>query len=125
MSAGSTTDLLQPGWTETTKRINGLNLHIVEAGDPDAPLLVLLHGFPEFWWAWRHQITPLAAAGYHVVVPDMRGYNTSDAPQEVAAYELDTLAADVIGIADAYGADRFHLVSHDWGAVISWWVAAR
>ena len=58
MSAGSTTDLLQPGWTETTKRINGLNLHIVEAGDPGAPLLVLLHGFPEFWWAWRHQITP-------------------------------------------------------------------
>ena len=125
MSAGSTTDLLQPGWTETTKRINGLNLHTVEAGDPGAPLLVLLHGFPEFWWAWRHQITPLAEAGYHVVVPDMRGYNTSDAPQEVAAYELDTLAADVIGIADAYGADRFHLVSHDWGAVISWWVAAR
>jgi pimeloyl-ACP methyl ester carboxylesterase len=124
MTAAGSGDLLQPGWRESTRTINGLNLHIVEAGDAGDPLLVLLHGFPEFWWAWRHQITPLAQAGYHVVVPDMRGYNTSDAPQEVAAYELDTLAADVIGIADAFGAERFDLVSHDWGAVISWWVAA-
>ena len=86
---------------------------------------MLLHGFPEFWWAWRHQITPLAAAGYHVVVPDMRGYNTSEAPQALAAYALNTLAADVVAIGDAYGAERFHLVAHDWGAVIGWWVAAR
>ena len=100
------------------------DLHIGEAGEPGRPLVVLLHGFPEFWWAWRHQITPLAQAGFHVVVPDMRGYNLSDAPQEVSAYALDTLAADVVGIADAFGADRFHLVGHDWGAVIGWWVAA-
>ncbi len=125
MSAASTTDLLRPGWTESTKRINGVALHIVEAGDPGAPLLLLLHGFPEFWWAWRHQITPLAEAGYHVVVPDMRGYNTSDKPQEVAAYTLDILAADVVALADAFGAERFHLVGHDWGAVIGWWVAAN
>ena len=117
--------LLQPGWRETTRIVNGLSLHIVEAGEDDKPLLVLLHGFPEFWWAWRHQITPLAEAGYHVVVPDMRGYNESEAPQDVAAYALDVLAADVVAIADAFGAQRFHLVGHDWGAVIGWWVAAH
>ncbi len=117
--------LLQAGWRETEKIVNGVKLHVVEAGKADDPLVVLLHGFPEFWWAWRHQITPLAEAGYHVVVPDMRGYNTSDAPQEVAAYMLDMLAADVVAIADAFGGHRFHLVGHDWGAVIGWWVAAR
>ena len=117
-------DLLQPGWTESTKAVNGVDLHVVEAGDPADPLLILLHGFPEFWWAWRKQITPLAAAGYHVIVPDMRGYNESSAPQEVAAYHLDILAADVVALADAYGADRFHLVGHDWGAIVTWWTAA-
>ena len=118
-------NLLQPGWREVNRSINGLSLHLVEAGIPGNPLLILLHGFPEFWWAWRHQITPLVDAGYHVVVPDMRGYNTSDAPQDVSAYQLDTLAADVVAIADAFGADRFDMVGHDWGAVIGWWVAAR
>lgn len=117
--------LLRPGWRESVRTVNGLALHVVEAGEPGDPLLILLHGFPEFWWAWRHQITPLAKAGYHVVVPDMRGYNMSDAPQGVAAYALDVLAADVVAIADAYQAERFHLVGHDWGAVIGWWVAAR
>lgn len=117
--------LLQSGWRETNRTINGLSLHVVEAGRAGDPLLLLLHGFPEFWWAWRHQITPLAQAGFHVVVPDMRGYNESEAPQEVSAYALDTLAADVIALADAYGAERFRLVGHDWGAVIGWWVSAR
>jgi len=117
--------LLQPGWRETTRKINGLSFHLVEAGEPGQPLVILLHGFPEFWWAWRHQITPLAEAGYHVVVPDQRGYNTTEAPQDVAAYAIDFLAADVVAIADAYGAGRFHLVGHDWGAVIGWWVAAK
>jgi pimeloyl-ACP methyl ester carboxylesterase len=117
--------LLQPGWREGVRTVNGLDLHVVEAGDPGDPLLILLHGFPEFWWAWRHQITPLADAGYHVVVPDQRGYNLSDKPDGLSAYTLDILAADVVGIADAFGAARFHLVGHDWGAVIGWWVAAR
>jgi pimeloyl-ACP methyl ester carboxylesterase len=116
--------LLQPGWRASTRVIDGLAIHMVEAGDAGNPLVILLHGFPEFWWAWRHQITPLAAAGYHVVAPDMRGYNTSDAPREVAAYTLDILAADIAALADACGAQRFYLVGHDWGAVIGWWVAA-
>ena len=117
--------LLRAGWRECTRTVAGLDLHVVEAGRPGDPLLILLHGFPEFWWAWRHQITPLAEAGYHVVVPDMRGYNTSDKPQEVSAYTLDILAADVVALASVCGAGRFHLVGHDWGAVIGWWVAAQ
>src|ERR1700712_1219392 len=107
--------LLQPGWTEGVRQVNGLSLHVVEAGPVDGPLLILLHGFPEFWWAWRNQITPLAEQGYHVVAPDMRGYNESEAPQEIAAYHLDTLVADVIALADGYGAGRFRLVGQDWG----------
>lgn len=117
--------LLQPGWRESARTVNGMTLHVVEAGEPGNPLLVLLHGFPEFWWAWRHQITPLAEAGYHVVVPDQRGYNRSDRPQDISAYHADTLAADVAALADTFGADRFDLVGHDWGAVITWWVAAN
>ncbi|WP_294393935.1 alpha/beta hydrolase [uncultured Sphingomonas sp.] len=117
--------LLQHGWREATRTVNGVNLHVVEAGEVGRPLLILLHGFPEFWWSWRHQITPLAEAGYHVVVPDMRGYNRSDAPQDVSAYTIDILAGDVVALAEAFGADRVHLVGHDWGAVIGWWVAAR
>jgi pimeloyl-ACP methyl ester carboxylesterase len=119
------TYLLQPGWRETMMPVNGVDLHVVDAGSPGAPLLVLLHGFPEFWWAWRKQITPLAEAGYHVVVPDMRGYNGSSAPADVSAYTLDILAADVVALAAAFGRDSFHLVGHDWGAAIAWWTAAH
>ncbi len=117
--------LLRPGWREGHRSVNNVNLHVVEAGPEDGPLLVLLHGFPEFWWGWRHQISPFADAGYHVVVPDMRGYNTSETPTDVSDYVLDTLTADVVALADSFGAARFDLVAHDWGAVISWWVVAH
>lgn len=116
--------LLKPGWRESRRSAQGLNLHVVEAGDEGAPLVMLLHGFPEFWWAWRKQIAPLAAAGYHVVVPDLRGYNLSDAPKGVEHYRLDLLVADVLALADSYGSERFDLVGHDWGSLITWWVAA-
>lgn len=117
--------LLQPGWRESVRSINGVDLHVVECGDDGAPVLVLLHGFPEFWWGWRHQITALAEAGHHVVVPDQRGYNTSSAPQRVDAYRLDVLAQDVLALADAFGAERIDLVGHDWGAVVAWEFAGR
>ena len=122
---GTSASLLQAGWSETTRQVHGVSLHVVEAGRPDGPLLILVHGFPEFWWAWRHQITPLADAGFHVIAPDMRGYNESEAPQEVSAYDLNILAADVVALADAFGSETFHLVGHDWGAVIGWWVTAK
>lgn len=106
------------------RTVNGVSLHVVEAGPEDGPLVILLHGFPEFWWGWRHQIEPLAAQGYHVIVPDMRGYNTSDIPEGIDAYRLETLTADVLALADSYGAERFRLVGHDWGGVIAWDLAA-
>ena len=80
-----TTSLLEPGWRESRETVNGLSIHVVEAGRRGDPLLLLLHGCPEFWWAWRKQITPFAEAGFHVVVPDLRGYNESDIPQDVSA----------------------------------------
>ncbi|GAB3699680.1 epoxide hydrolase EphM [Spirosoma flavus] len=116
--------LIEAGWESRRLQTNGLALHVVEAGPADGPLLILLHGFPEFWWAWRHQITTFAEQGYRVVVPDLRGYNSSDAPQHVADYRLDTLVNDVLALADLYRADRFYLVGHDWGGIIAWAVGA-
>lgn len=114
---------LQPKFSHV--RSNGISLHVAEAGPEDGPLLILLHGFPEFWYGWRHQIGPLAEAGYHVIAPDQRGYNLSDKPEGVDAYRLDELAADVIGLADHYGADRFFLAGHDWGSIAGWWTAQK
>ncbi|MGA0596929.1 alpha/beta fold hydrolase [Enterovirga sp. CN4-39] len=105
-------------------RVSGLDLHVVEAGPEDGPLVILLHGFPEFSYGWRHQVGPLAEAGFRVAVPDQRGYARSDKPAGIGAYRLPILGSDVIGLADAYGHDRFHLVGHDWGGIVAWWVAA-
>lgn len=102
---------------------NGVRLHTVQAGPEDGPLVVLLHGFPEFWYGWHDQITPLANAGCRVVVPDQRGYNLSDKPDDVSAYSLDELAADVVGLIEASGRESAHVVGHDWGAMVAWWVA--
>ena len=101
-----------------------MTLHVVEAGPADGPAVILLHGFPEFWFGWRHQIGALAAAGYRVVVPAARGYNTSDKPGGIEAYRGALLAGDVVGLADALGIDRFRLVGHDWGGVVAWTAAA-
>ena len=98
--------------------LSEVRLHYVEAGD--GPLVVLLHGFPEFWVSWRHQIPVLAAAGFRVVAPDMRGYNLSSRPTEVAAYDADRLAVDVRDLINERGADRALLAGHDWGAAVAW-----
>lgn len=104
-------------------KTNGITLHVVSAGPESGPLVVLLHGFPEFWYGWRAQIPALAAAGFRVLAPDQRGYNLSDKPKEVAAYRLDLLAKDIIGLIDAKQRDRVYLVGHDWGAMVAWWIA--
>ena len=101
---------------------NGVRLHAVEAGPEDGPLLILLHGFPEFWYGWRHQIGPLAEAGFRVLVPDQRGYNRSDKPPGLSAYRLATLALDVVGLIDAAGRERAAVAGHDWGGVVAWWL---
>jgi epoxide hydrolase 4 len=86
---------------------------------------MLLHGFPEFWYGWRHQIDALADAGFRVVAPDQRGYNKSDRPADVASYDLDFLAKDIIGLADALDLGQFQIVGHDWGASVGWWLATH
>lgn len=101
---------------------NGVKLHVVEAGPQDGPLVVLLHGFPEFWYSWRKQIEALAAQGFRVVAPDQRGYNLSDKPKGVASYAIDTLGADIAGLIDAYGGKKATVVGHDWGAAVAWWM---
>jgi pimeloyl-ACP methyl ester carboxylesterase len=104
---------------------NGIRLHVVQEGPADGRLLILLHGFPEFWYGWRKQIPHLAAAGYRVWAPDQRGYNLSDKPRGIAAYNLDALAADVVGLIDAAGQERASVVGHDWGGAVAWWAAAK
>ncbi|MCA9980278.1 MAG: alpha/beta fold hydrolase, partial [Anaerolineales bacterium] len=106
-------------------RTNGVTLHTVAAGPADGELVVLLHGFPEFWYGWREQIPFLVQQGYRVIAPDQRGYNLSDKPKDTAAYHLDKLAADVVGLLDAHGRERAYLVGHDWGAMVAWWAAAK
>jgi pimeloyl-ACP methyl ester carboxylesterase len=107
------------------RKVGDVTLHVAEAGPEDGRPVVLLHGFPEFWYGWRHQIDALAAAGYRVVAPDQRGYNLSDKPAGAAAYDIDSLARDVVGLADAIGEERLLLVGHDWGASVGWRVASH
>ena len=104
---------------------NHIRLHVMQAGPNDGPLVILLHGFPEFWYGWRHQIEPLVEAGFRVLVPDQRGYNLSEKPAGIDAYRIGTLARDVIGLIDAAGREKASLVGHDWGAAVAWYVASR
>ena len=103
--------------------INGIHLHLVECGDPQGEPLLLLHGFPEFWYGWHRQIDFLAEAGYRLLIPDQRGYHLSDKPAGARAYQIDTLAKDVIGILDARGIEKVLLIGHDWGGAVAWHVA--
>lgn len=111
----------QPAVQHREARVNGVRLHYVEAGS--GPLVLLLHGFPEFWYSWRHQLPALAEAGFLALAPDLRGYNLSDKPTGVNAYRLDKLLADVLGLIQQAGAERVALVGHDWGGVIAWHLA--
>jgi len=109
-----TTIELRDGYAE----IGDVRLHYVEAGE--GPLVVLLHGFPEFWYGWRRQIQPLAAAGFRVVAPDMRGYNLSSRPHDVSAYDTGPLVDDIRGLIRERGAESAMLVGHDWGGTVAW-----
>jgi epoxide hydrolase 4 len=101
---------------------NGVHLHVVTAGPEDGPLVLLLHGFPDFWYGFRRQITFLAERGFRVMAPDQRGYNESDKPRGVSAYRIQEMTADVLGLMDAAGRDKAHVVGHDWGGGVAWMV---
>ncbi|MEU5988636.1 alpha/beta hydrolase [Spirillospora sp. NPDC047418] len=111
--------------TEITHRFvqseSGLRMHVAEAGE--GPLVLLLHGFPECWYSWRHQLAALAGAGFHAVAPDQRGYARTGGPAETDQYSLLHLAGDAVGLIDALGADRAVVAGHDWGAPVAWAVA--
>ncbi|PKN92267.1 MAG: alpha/beta hydrolase [Chloroflexi bacterium HGW-Chloroflexi-6] len=113
-----------PAYEHTYLQINDqIRLHIVLAGPPQGKPVLLLHGFPEFWYGWRAQIMALAAKGYRVIAPDQRGYNLSSAPKDVASYAMENLSQDVIVLLDHYGIEKVFLVGHDWGAAVAWTVA--
>jgi pimeloyl-ACP methyl ester carboxylesterase len=110
---------------EVTFHNGAIQLHVIAAGPPDGPVAILLHGFPEFWYCWHKQIEPLAAAGFRVIVPDQRGYNTSSKPRGALPYALPELTSDVLAVADQLGQESIFLAGHDWGAAVAWSVALR
>jgi pimeloyl-ACP methyl ester carboxylesterase len=103
-----------------TVETNGVRLHTLEAGRRGDPLVILAHGFPELAYSWRHQIPVLAAAGYHVLAPDQRGYGRSSCPEAVDDYDIAALTADLVGLVDDVGAERAAIVGHDWGSIVAW-----
>lgn len=108
------------GVTERIVETNGVRLRTLEAGRRGDPLVVLAHGFPELAYSWRHQIPALAAAGFHVLAPDQRGYGGSSRPDAVEDYDIVALTGDLIGLLDDAEADRAAIIGHDWGAVVAW-----
>lgn len=119
VAPGSAAIRLPGPWTHREVSANGIRLHVVEHGD--GPLVVLLHGFPQFWWSWHHQLTGLAAAGFRAAAADLRGYGGSDKPPR--GYDLWTLAGDAAGLVRALGETRAHVVGHGWGGLVGWTVA--
>lgn len=120
---GATTPSPVPGVNFRMVETNGIKLRVAEsaqAQDKTLPLVVLVHGWPESWYSWRHQIPAITAAGYRVIVPDMRGYGGSDKPANIDAYDIKHLASDVVGLVDAYGADKAIIIGHDWGSIVTW-----
>jgi pimeloyl-ACP methyl ester carboxylesterase len=113
--------LIEGPWTHRDVTAGGLRFHIAECGPEDGPLVLLLHGFPQFWWAWRHQLQALGEAGFHAVAPDLRGYGASDKPPR--GYDMFTLSADVAGLVRALGAHDAYVVGHGYGGYLAWSVA--
>ena len=107
-------------WTHRSVTANGTRFHLASMGE--GPLVLLLHGFPEFWWTWRHQLVTLAEAGYRAVAVDLRGYGGSDKPPR--GYDLITAAADAAGLIRALGEANAAIVGHDWGGLAAWTLAA-
>lgn len=110
------------GFSDGYAEHDGIRIHYVEAGS--GPLVLMLHGFPQFWWLWRSQLTELGR-DHHAVAPDMRGYNLSSAPSGVEAYRMRNLLGDVRALVDELGGKPFTLVGHDWGGIVAWAFAIK
>ncbi|XP_074278998.1 epoxide hydrolase 2-like [Silene latifolia] len=101
-------------------QVNGINMHIATIGEPTKGTILFLHGFPELWYSWRHQLLALSAAGYRAVAPDLRGFGDTDVPSSVTAYSAFHVIGDLIALLDQLGVEQVFLVGHDWGAIIAW-----
>lgn len=108
------------GIEHRTVRVNGINMHIAEKGE--GPTILFLHGFPELWYTWRHQIQAMAALGYHCVAPDLRGYGDTDEPKSPTSYTCLHVVGDLVALIDLMGGEAVYLVAHDWGAMIGWYL---
>ena len=117
---GEASIYLDGPWSHRSVSANGTRFHIAESGD--GPLVLLLHGFPEFWWTWRRQLTTLSEAGFRAVAVDLRGYGGSDKPPR--GYDLVTAASDASGLVRSLGEANAVVVGHDWGGMIAWTMAA-
>src|SRR5450631_359564 len=115
-NTGGNTMTIQPDFA--TVQTNGIRLRVALAGK--GPLVVLVHGWPESWYSWRHQIPALAEAGFHVVAPDQRGYGQTDKPEPIEAYHILNLVSDIVGLVNSLGEERAVIVGHDWGAPVAW-----
>lgn len=104
--------------------VNGITMHIAEKGPKDGSLVLLLHGFPDLWYTWRHQISGLASLGYRAVAPDLRGYGDSDRPESFSEYTCLNVVGDLVALLDSVAGDqeKVFLVGHDWGAIIGWYL---
>ncbi|KAL5060949.1 hypothetical protein RYX36_032553 [Vicia faba] len=107
------------GIEHRTVEVNGIKMHIAEKGK-EGPVVLFLHGFPELWYSWRHQIAALGSLGYRAVAPDLRGYGDTEAPASVSSYTIFHLVGDIVALIDSLGVDQVFLVAHDWGATIGW-----
>lgn len=115
---------IDPAIRHDYAQLGDVRLHYAECGRGER-LVLLLHGFPECWYSWRHQLSALGGERFHVVAPDLRGYNLSDKPARVEDYRMEKLVGDVLGLIDHFGAREAAIVGHDWGAAVAWAVAAR
>src|SRR2546425_21050 len=105
-------------------QLDDVRLHYAECGGGNDELVILLHGFPECWYSWRHQL-PVLGERYHVVAPDMRGFNLSDKPGRVEDYRIESLVEDIVGLIHHFGKEKAAIVGHDWGAGVAWALAQR
>ncbi|XP_028793541.1 uncharacterized protein LOC114749217 [Neltuma alba] len=108
------------GMVHRTVEVNGINMHVAEKGE--GPVVLFLHGFPELWYSWRHQILSLSSRGFRAVAPDLRGYGDTDAPSSITSYTCFHLVGDIVALIDSLGVDQVCLVAHDWGAIVGWYL---
>ncbi|KAK7258938.1 hypothetical protein RIF29_24530 [Crotalaria pallida] len=108
------------GIEHRTVNVNGINMHVAEKGQ--GPVVLFLHGFPELWYSWRHQIQYISSQGYRAVAPDLRGYGDTDVPASITSYTCFHIVGDIVALIESLGVDQVFLVAHDWGAIIGWYL---